>query len=95
MVLLLSNYEKCATNNAALLFARDAFNLDREPIEIIISDYVIFIKYGFVTPKGMIPHDDLEVYYAIDENSDIALINIADPFLLIDYLNQNKLLTNI
>lgn len=71
-------------------FLEDLFGIKQKPKEVRISEFIIIVVYGSSKNEGMIPHEIKGLFYAEDEQGEIAVVNVTNPSILSKYPNNNS-----
>lgn len=88
---LLPDYSEDQIRQIAKAFVMDIFKIEKDPVNIIITEHVVLVEFAPSGMDEMIPHEMYELVYATDNDNNITLVNILEPRILIDYVKDNPL----
>ncbi len=87
---ILPSYTEKQIKLIVIQFLEDLFGFKKEPKEVRISEFVIIVVYGTSKNEGMTPHKIQGLFYAENEQGEIAIVNITNPSILSKYANNNS-----
>ena len=93
---ILPDYSEEQIKEAAIKFVKNVFNINKSPIDVAVTEHIVFVEFDESNGEGMIPHEKYDIVYSLTGQNEVALVNIYTVDYLIEYINkaQNTVISN-